>query len=426
MRNGGPSEFKMTKQPGGKQSAKHSAQIDPRFQIDGNERFAGSTDENAHDDIDSTAASGDEGPRNEACADEESDDMDVANDANAKSTNLRTDNVSTDRTNARSDAKPTKTKDKKPKKLKPLTEEGLVEFRKKEENKGVCYLSRVPPYLRVTALRKALSGYGTDVLRIFLQPEDTAVRARRLKSGGNKKKCFSEGWVEFADKRRAKRIANTLNNTPMGGGHRSFFAHDLWNIKYLHKFKWNHLTEKVAHEARVRQDKMRSELSLAKKETAFYLQKVGQAKAIAAMEARRSKRKAGEGGGGGEGKGKGSGGGGGGGGGGDSSAGAAGARTPESEAVRRNSSVVSGDGSSSWPDTATAARGGKRPRADETARSDANSAGSVGDVHATGTDTAAMRQIRRSFKQRRVVQSTQGKEVGLSGTLLLPSGSGSL
>eukprot|EP00965_Chrysotila_dentata_P217685 6190163-Pleurochrysis_carterae.AAC.3 len=215
----------MTKQPGGKQSAKHSAQIDPRFQIDGNERFAGSTDENAHDDIDSTAASGDEGPRNEACADEESDDMDVANDANAKSTNLRTDNVSTDRTNARSDAKPTKTKDKKPKKLKPLTEEGLVEFRKKEENKGVCYLSRVPPYLRVTALRKALSGYGTDVLRIFLQPEDTAVRARRLKSGGNKKKCFSEGWVEFADKRRAKRIANTLNNTPVRGRERARRRH---------------------------------------------------------------------------------------------------------------------------------------------------------------------------------------------------------
>lgn len=47
----------------------------------------------------------------------------------------------------------------------------------------------------------------------------------------------------------------------MGGGHRSFYASDLWNLKYLHKFKWHHLTEKIAHESRVKQDKMRMELS---------------------------------------------------------------------------------------------------------------------------------------------------------------------
>ena len=77
---------------------------------------------------------------------------------------------------------------------------------------------------------------------IYLAPEDTAVRARRMRSGGNRKKCFTEGWVEFADKRRAKRIASTLNNTPMGGGHRSFYAHDLWNVKYLSKFRIDHFS----------------------------------------------------------------------------------------------------------------------------------------------------------------------------------------
>ena len=182
---------------------------------------------------------------------------------------------------------------KKAKGLAPLSGEEHAAFVARQENCGIVYLGRVPPYLKPTALRTMLSGYGTDVLRIYLQPEDTALRARRVRSGGNKKKCFSEGWVEFADKRRAKRIASTLNNTParrarptrarrsprssrahraharraqMGGAHRSFYASDLWNLKYLHKFKWTHLTEKIAEDARVRSDKMRAELSQARRD----------------------------------------------------------------------------------------------------------------------------------------------------------------
>ena len=80
--------------------------------------------------------------------------------------------------------------------------------------------------------------------------------------------------------------------TPMGGGHRNFYAHDLWNVKYLHKFKWNHLTEKMAYEQRVKRDKLQQELSAAKKESAFYLRKVDEAKAIAAMEEKRKKKAA--------------------------------------------------------------------------------------------------------------------------------------
>ena len=117
---------------------------------------------------------------------------------------------------------------------------------------GVLFFSRIPPFLKPNTLRTLLSGMGTEVLRIYLAPESTEQRQGRVRAGGNKKKNYSEGWVEFEDKRRAKRIASTLNNTPMGGGNRSFYAHDLWNVKYLHKFKWHHLTEKMAYEQRVR------------------------------------------------------------------------------------------------------------------------------------------------------------------------------
>lgn len=179
--------------------------------------------------------------------------------------------------------------------VKPLSKKRLEKHLADAENKGVCYISRVPPFLKPDALRTMLSGLGTEVLRIYLAPESAQQRAGRVRAGGNKKKSFTEGWVEFEDKRRAKRIASTLNNSRMSNDKRSFYYHDLWNIKYLHKFKWNHLTEKIAYEARVRRDKMVAELTAAKKESSFYMRKVEQAKAIDAMEERKRKRSANEG-----------------------------------------------------------------------------------------------------------------------------------
>ena len=51
--------------------------------------------------------------------------------------------------------------------------------------------------------------------------------------------------MEFDDKRVAKRVAEMLNGQPMGGKHRSAYHYDLWCLKYLSKFKWDHLTEEI-------------------------------------------------------------------------------------------------------------------------------------------------------------------------------------
>ena len=74
-------------------------------------------------------------------------------------------------------------------------------------------------------------------------PDDT-IRKKRKKSGGNTRKMYTEGWVEFEDKKIAKQVALALNNTMIGGKKTSYYREDIWNIKYLSKFKWEHLTEK--------------------------------------------------------------------------------------------------------------------------------------------------------------------------------------
>lgn len=81
-----------------------------------------------------------------------------------------------------------------------------------------------------------------------LFPLDPVVRQRRVRFKGNKKKNFTEGWVEFHDKRVAKTVALMLNSTPIGGKKRSYYHDDLWNIKYLPKFRWTHLTEKIGED----------------------------------------------------------------------------------------------------------------------------------------------------------------------------------
>ena len=84
-------------------------------------------------------------------------------------------------------------------------------------------------------------------IKVIFIDTDLVIRQRRVKFKGNKKRNFTEGWVEFNDKRVAKTVALMLNNTPIGGKKRSYYHDDLWNIKYLSKFRWTHLTEKIGN-----------------------------------------------------------------------------------------------------------------------------------------------------------------------------------
>ena len=96
---------------------------------------------------------------------------------------------------------------------------------------GIIYLSRIPPYMKPLKVRQIFSEYG-EVGRVFLQPEgivscsvsvrsqctltDGRAQQKRRKHGGNKKVMFTEGWVEFCNKKIARYVAETLNTTRIG------------------------------------------------------------------------------------------------------------------------------------------------------------------------------------------------------------------
>jgi len=136
----------------------------------------------------------------------------------------------------------------------------------KESTPGVVYLSRIPTGMNVKILRQVLGEYG-EIGRLFLQPNEKA-------SGKKKIRVFTEGWVEFTKKRDAKKVASILNNQRIGGKRRAPWYDEVWNIRYLSRFRWEHLNERLAYERATHQQRMRTEIAQVKRETNFYIQNV--------------------------------------------------------------------------------------------------------------------------------------------------------
>lgn len=180
----------------------------------------------------------------------------------------------------------TKVKSKRSNKLKQLTPEQLAKEQKRIKKTGVCYLSKIPPYMKPSKLRSVLSRFG-ELDRIFLKPEDSTTYKKRVKYGGNKKKNYTEGWVEFLNKNDAKLCCATLNGNKLGGKKTSYYYDDIINMKYLPKFKWFDLTQQISKEHEVRQAKLTMELSQQQKMNKSFINNLEKSKMIQNMQKKR-------------------------------------------------------------------------------------------------------------------------------------------
>lgn len=161
----------------------------------------------------------------------------------------------------------------------------------KAHKSGVIYISRIPPFMKPQAVKHLLTPYAPSGLgRVFLTPETPDARNSRIRSGGNRKRNFTDGWVEFVSKREAKIAVETLNTRTMGGKKRAYYHDDVWNLKYLKGFKWRHLTEQIANENAERAARMRAEDARERKEQREYLKNVEKAKMLEGMEKKRGKK----------------------------------------------------------------------------------------------------------------------------------------
>ncbi|KAK5117405.1 hypothetical protein LTR62_006023 [Meristemomyces frigidus] len=176
--------------------------------------------------------------------------------------------------------------------LKKRIPKSVAAAEKAARNSGVIYISRVPPFMKPQTLRHFLDQHAPKGLgRIFLTPEDHSSHLQRVRRGGNKKKSFTDGWVEFTSKTEAKLAAEMLNGNIIGGKKGNFYHDDLWNIKYLRGFKWSHLTDQIASENAEREARMREEVRKTKEENRAFVEDVERGKMLEGMERKREMKK---------------------------------------------------------------------------------------------------------------------------------------
>ncbi len=190
-----------------------------------------------------------------------------------------------------------KTDDDLPGISRPLTKKNLVATEAAIKKSGVVYLSRIPPFMKPQKLRNLLEPFGA-INRIFMTPEDPASHTRRVKSGGNKKRSFTDGWVEFMNKSDAKKGCELLNAQIIGGKKGTYYHDDVWNLLYLKGFKWTHLTQQIAAENAERASRRQAEISKVTRENKEFVKNLEESKMVAGMRAKheeKEKRKAAEG-----------------------------------------------------------------------------------------------------------------------------------
>lgn len=178
-------------------------------------------------------------------------------------------------------------------------------IKKKKRKRGIVYLSSIPKYMNVALIKNLFGEYGS-VGRVYLQLSDHDGKFFNLwtktekkiinfwipaneKKRKKKNRCnreFSEGWIEFLSKRVAKQIAASLNGTQVAHKKSSKFYDILWNIKYLPRFKWIHLSERITYEKAVYKQKLRTEVSQARREATFFQNNLDKSE----MVAKRKKR----------------------------------------------------------------------------------------------------------------------------------------
>lgn len=164
-------------------------------------------------------------------------------------------------------------------------------YQEKQQQAGIVYIGRVPPLVGPTAVRSMLSQFGT-ILRVFFQPESDESLARRRSKQRSAARRYDCGWIEFSDKRHAKKCAVVLNGQSMSGNTKSrALRDDLWMLQYLSKVKWDDLRLQHQHESEIHTFKTTQALEAGRAETSEFLRDFQKSQEIASNHAVRDRIK---------------------------------------------------------------------------------------------------------------------------------------
>ncbi|CRH03007.1 small subunit rRNA processing protein, putative [Plasmodium relictum] len=148
-----------------------------------------------------------------------------------------------------------------------------LEVKKEESKKGIIYLSHIPIGLNASKIKEIFSKYGSiDKMHLNKIKEDEIDIASKEKN--NKRLRYSDGYIEFFNKKDAIKVEKLLNNQMIGGKKRkNILRESFWHIKYLKNFTWNDLVSSVLYRNISRKDRFNFALKSMYKNYEKYLEK---------------------------------------------------------------------------------------------------------------------------------------------------------
>ncbi|EXJ75306.1 uncharacterized protein A1O5_02002 [Cladophialophora psammophila CBS 110553] len=160
----------------------------------------------------------------------------------------------------------------------------------KETTPGVIYLSSLPPYLKPSALRNLLEQRGfSPIKRLFLSPASRHAH----NSKKNSRQLYTEGWIEFSSKKVARRCAETLNATTVGGKKGGWYRDDVWNMKYLKGMRWEELMAGVREEKREEEGRRDEERRIIARETKRFIEGVETGRKVEGIKRKKASKEGG-------------------------------------------------------------------------------------------------------------------------------------
>merc|ERR1712168_217656 len=136
---------------------------------------------------------------------------------------------------------------------------------------GLIYISSIPEGMTPASLRQIMTKQG-EIGRIYLAPWHSKNTKKQNSYNSGR---FKEGWIEFENKRRAKKVANKLNLQPVNDKKHGAWCDQFWSLKYLSKFRWDDLHEQLEYERQHRKKTIREEFNIGRAEQNEFLKVVG-------------------------------------------------------------------------------------------------------------------------------------------------------
>merc|ERR1712072_397745 len=114
---------------------------------------------------------------------------------------------------------------------------------------------------------------GVDRILISSKSKSSSKELGVVKNG--KKMVLSEGWIEFLDSEKAKAFVLMLNGHLICDEENSKYLNEIWNLKYLPKLDWNHISIEINVLRFTKEQKMIIDYSLVKRACDYYLKLPG-------------------------------------------------------------------------------------------------------------------------------------------------------